>query len=610
MDRNIRKFISRFTTLNILFNQNNNGIKHALVNIKGYGVIKRNNLFDEDFYLRNNDTIQLADTNPILHYIYHGFKEGKDPNPNFDNDGYLRTYPDVRKLQLNPLIHFSLYGMHEERIVPILKDQTEFEQHIPLTEDQINEKIDEIANKNRDLIKLHNFDDDSPLVSIIILNRNGIKHLERLFENFVENIQYPSYEVIVVDNASKDNSLKFLDKLSSKLHLKIIKNIENKSFSKANNQALQIADGDFILLLNNDVEPTYGWLNIMMQTAITSENIGAVGAKLIYPDCSISNFNYNKSFKIQHAGIAFKNQNGFIRPYNITYNDLLWNESNSQVLKAAVTAATLLVKKDKYLEVGGLEEGYDYGYEDVDFCLKLLEKGYENIYCPTALLFHYEFGTQELDEKFEVRTRRSKNMELFKGKWNSWLQRKLFTDKLNSRLIFSESPLKVAFVVTEKDENTSTNDYFIANELGKRIKKIGWKISYLQLNEKDNPYELEDDIDVLISLSELYDIDKIKSTNKSMIKIAYTISNVEGWVNHNKLSKYDIIFASDENLSDYILKRTGLKSILLSKTTTSNNFNSKTSMMEGYGTNHFFKAKNYEDSQDTNIKELIDMIKT
>ncbi|BDZ69420.1 glycosyltransferase [Methanobacterium ferruginis] len=160
-----------------------------------------------------------------------------------------------------------------------------------LTENQKKEFYETIINKNISVVDLENFGDNAPLVSIIIINRNGLNYLKRLFKNFEENIKYPSYEIIVVDNLSQDGSVSFLENISSDLSLKIIKNKENESFARANNQAAEIAQGEYLLLLNNDVEPTYGWLNQMMKSQLQSDNVGAVGAKLVYPDCSTSPLN-------------------------------------------------------------------------------------------------------------------------------------------------------------------------------------------------------------------------------------------------------------------------------------------------------------------------------
>ena len=96
-----------------LFQTNNLGIKTGLININGYNAIKKNDYFDLEYYLKNNPDIKLSNIDPILHYIYHGYKEGRKPNPYFDGDYYLRSYNDVKQSNLNPLIHYSLYGMKE-----------------------------------------------------------------------------------------------------------------------------------------------------------------------------------------------------------------------------------------------------------------------------------------------------------------------------------------------------------------------------------------------------------------------------------------------------------------------------------------------------------------
>ena len=99
----------------ILSNKNNHGIKNALINIKGYRAIKKDNLFDIGYYLNNNDDVRLSGRDPILHYMYQGFNEGRKPNPSFDGDYYLKKHNDVTKSNLNPLVHYSLYGLKEGR---------------------------------------------------------------------------------------------------------------------------------------------------------------------------------------------------------------------------------------------------------------------------------------------------------------------------------------------------------------------------------------------------------------------------------------------------------------------------------------------------------------
>ena len=727
-DRSItQRLISKFPGLYMLFNINETGIKNTLLNIKGYRSIKKDKLVDIGFYLKNNKSVRVSGMDPILHYIYHGFKEGKKPNPTFNGNYYLTRYKDVKKSNLNPLIHYSLYGKNEGRKTwGAAKNQNNIneehqsdydliissglfdvnwymDQYKEVDYSQIdpayhylregakkgynpnpffdtnwylknnpdvananmnplvhfirygaaelrsphplfsvsrylnenhdvaasgmnplshylkygikegrnliseippeNNKYKEIMDKNKSIINLHHFDENSPLVSIIILNRNGINHLKRLFKCFKENIHYPSYELIVVDNDSCDESIQFLEGLKENLPLKIIKNNENKTFSQANNEAVEIASGEYILLLNNDVEPTYGWLNQMMQTALQSDDIGAVGARLVYPDCSHSAHNKHNSFKLQHTGIGFKVENGFIKPYNLGSSDSFSSKDYMERERAAVTAAALLVKKDKYIEVQGLDEGYNYGYEDVDLCLKLLKDGYRNVYCPKAVLFHYEFGTQETDEKSEVKERRLKNKELFIQKWNKWLKKEYFKDKLKNNKLFSEKSLKVALVVTEVGDNASAGDYFTALELGEGFKKLGWDISFLSRKGPGDWYDVDKDVDILISLLDAYDPRKIKGASEYLIKIAWARNWFSRWAENPALSTYDMVMASSETACNYIEENSGIKALLLPIATNTARFNPYIGFSEGYTCDYCFTGSYWNDP-----REIIEML--
>ncbi len=428
--------LSSMPYLFILF-KSKGDLRKAWVNIKGYRIIKSLGLFDDIYYLNKNKNVLLSGMDPLIHYIYYGYNENKFPSAIFDGRYYLNRYKDVKTSGLNPLIHYSLYGINEKRKIIAIdeKEQKKIgsEHENGLNKNEINKEKDRIVKKNGSLIELYPFQDDDPLISIIILNRNGLKHLKRLFKNFHENVAYPAYEIIVVDNGSTDESISYLNSLQNDLPIKIIKNNKNKSFSEANNAAVNIANGEYILLLNNDVEPTFGWLNEMMQTSLRYNNVGAVGAKLIYPYNANSIYNKNNSFKIQHAGIAFKLESKEkIEPFHICKGLNAFDEySNLEQARAGVTGAVLLVKKEVYKEVGGLDENYYYGYEDVDFCLKLLKTKYSNFYCPKALLFHYEFGTTESIE-YEYNLNKFKNNEkvLF-DKWYTWLNK-----RINKKIIF------------------------------------------------------------------------------------------------------------------------------------------------------------------------------
>ena len=94
----VQKLKTKFPSLYILLKINKIGLKNTLLNIKGYKSIKKNNLFDFGYYLKNNDDVRLSGNDPLLHYIYYGYKEGRQPNSEFNNQFYLNKYEDVRKI--------------------------------------------------------------------------------------------------------------------------------------------------------------------------------------------------------------------------------------------------------------------------------------------------------------------------------------------------------------------------------------------------------------------------------------------------------------------------------------------------------------------------------
>ncbi|MEE9328326.1 MAG: glycosyltransferase [Cocleimonas sp.] len=330
------------------------------------------------------------------------------------------------------------------------------------------------------------------LVSIIVLNRNGLHHLQTLIPALLENTQGINYELILVDNASSDDSVSFVERSISKseqsIPLHIIQNKSNESFSKANNQAAKIAKGKYLLLLNNDIEPLAGWLHFLLDCAETTQDIGSVGARLVYPYRKTPRFKnplkkqLDKNYQVQHAGIAFQNENIQFRPYNLGKGKLFDDpDTLKSGKKAAVTAACLLTSKALYWQVGGLDESYHYGGEDVDFGLKLLKAGYHNYYCAESVLFHYEFGTQSKEKEKEAAKRREKNLKYFQGKWFLAIKKAYWAEKIYAKSnLFADSPLTIT--VHRKNQFDSGTEA--------SINALGWLLVFgekkLIGNSKDN----------------------------------------------------------------------------------------------------------------------------
>ncbi|MDL2270401.1 glycosyltransferase, partial [Methanobrevibacter sp. OttesenSCG-928-I08] len=407
--------------------------KRAYEYYKTYDKILKLGLFDKAFYLKNYPNVEKSGMDPLEHFLFYGCEEGKYPGPFFNIHSYMEENP---KIKINPLVHYVLENSKG---------------HI-FTNSPVKTVKERLIQTNS--LFLHNYTfKEEPLVSIIVLNRNGSKHLKRLFKDFDVKAHYNHYEIIVVDNDSSDDSIDVLKGLSKILPITIIENKENVSFSKGNNDAAKIANGDYLLLLNNDIEPTYGWLNEMMGTMLSNKNVGAVGAKLVFP------YEYNrkhkvKSFSIQHAGVKFHEANNpyVYSPYheNMFFNQIFDKKVNETKECISNTAAALLIPKKIYFELDGLDEDYFYGYEDIDFAFKLFINNYKSIYCASAMLFHHESATRLKDEKAEKIN--FKNIMRFKNKWNDVLFKNFLKNKIKHEKFFTNK--KLAITIFSEDYNT------------------------------------------------------------------------------------------------------------------------------------------------------------
>jgi GT2 family glycosyltransferase len=231
----------------------------------------------------------------------------------------------------------------------------------------------------------HEFPDNGPAVTIIIPTKNQLKLLKACLES-LQKTTYENYHILVIDNDSDEPEiLDYFNQLSD--HEKItILNLpsQNKfNFAALNNQALDQVETDYILFLNNDTEViSPNWLSQMMGYA-QLEKVGAVGARLIYPDDRVQNAGIIHGLHHGLAGHAFKlthkNDFGYL-----AYSKVLRNYS-------AVTAACLLTPRELFLELGGFDQDqFGVAYNDADYGYRLTEQGYHCIYCPDAQLVHKE----------------------------------------------------------------------------------------------------------------------------------------------------------------------------------------------------------------------------
>lgn len=253
---------------------------------------------------------------------------------------------------------------------------------------------------------------ERPLVSIIIANKDHVDDLSRCVESIINKSTYQNYEIIIVENNSVTSQIKeYYEEIDKHPKVRVVTYEGTFHYSKINNYGVSFANGKFVLLLNNDTEViTPGWMEELLMYG-QREDTGAVGAKLYYPDKTI-----------QHAGIVIglgaHRTAGHVHykvpESNVGYMGKLCYAQNI----SAVTGACMLVRKSLYEELGGLDEAFAVALNDVDFCLRLREKGYLNVFTPFAELYHYESKSRGLDNKKDSNAiRYNEEAEVFKKRW-------------------------------------------------------------------------------------------------------------------------------------------------------------------------------------------------
>lgn len=229
---------------------------------------------------------------------------------------------------------------------------------------------------------------DLPPVSIIVPTRNRFDLLRTCLDGLAAT-DYPDVEVIVMDNDSDDpDTLAYLSGLDPARH-RVLRHRGAFNYSAINNEGVAQARGRLLCLLNNDIEVTDPrWLATMATQALRAE-VGAVGARLLYPDG-----------RIQHAGVvigigrAAGHAHRFLRPEDEGY----FHRHSLPQFTTAVTAACLVVEREKFLAVGGLDEhNFAVAFNDVDLCLRLNQRGWQSLYEPRATLIHHESVSRGLD---------------------------------------------------------------------------------------------------------------------------------------------------------------------------------------------------------------------
>jgi len=270
-----------------------------------------------------------------------------------------------------------------------------------------------------------------PKISIIIPTKDKVNVLKTCIESVLARTRYQNYEIIIVDNQSQEQkTFDYYKKLETNPRIRILEYNEPFNFSAMNNFAVSHAEGEHLVLLNNDIEiRSEEWLSAMLEHS-QRRGVGAVGAKLLYLNNTI-----------QHAGIII----GIIgnppvgghahRHLPASHPGYFGRASHIANISAA-TAACLMIPKHVFEEMGGFDESLAVAFNDVDLCLKIRERGYLIVYTPYAKLYHHESLSRGYEDTPEKQARFVSEVKYIREKWgkvidsgDSYYNPNLTTDK-------------------------------------------------------------------------------------------------------------------------------------------------------------------------------------
>lgn len=274
-------------------------------------------------------------------------------------------------------------------------------------------RAEEIPGKRGNFRVRYKLPGPVPKISLIIPTRDRVDLLRRCVESILKLTTYQDYEIVIVDNQSEeDETLRYLRDVQRDSRVTVLSYDKPFNYSALNNYAAAHTTGDIVGLVNNDIELiSPDWLEEMAGHAMRKE-IGAVGAMLYYPNDTI-----------QHAGVILGVHGVAAHAYCGEPRGAHGHMGRATLVQgmSAVTAACLLVRREVYEEVGGLDESLRVAFNDIDFCLRVRAAGYRNLWTPFAELYHHESATRGYEDSPEKKQRFLSEVDFMMNRWGAEL---------------------------------------------------------------------------------------------------------------------------------------------------------------------------------------------
>ncbi|SHK24150.1 glycosyltransferase [Tepidibacter formicigenes] len=283
--------------------------KKNILNLKAYLLLKGSYLFDEDYYLTNYPDVKISGLDPLIHYIYYGGFEGRNPSEFFDSKYYMRSNSDVKDSKMNPLIHYVFYGAKEGRIPKpnFVLENNKF------SNDKIKQNSENLNTNNEKVKKIpFNYSEfntlNMPKVSIILPTWNREKIIGRAIDSVLKQ-KYTNYELIIADDGSEDNTESYLyEKYKNEIAEGKIKyyKLAHGGVCKARNKGLELSTGELIAYIDSDNEWYDDYLSTMVNVFVSNPTCGTAYACIEVFD-EVRNKNFVRKVKFDRKRLLSGN---------------------------------------------------------------------------------------------------------------------------------------------------------------------------------------------------------------------------------------------------------------------------------------------------------------
>ncbi len=403
-------------------------------------------------------------------------------------------------------------------------------------------------------------------VAHIILNRNGGDVFVRCLESLLQFMDFARDELIVVDHGSNDVSRDGLEFVEQAGLATVIWKTRNDSFSKSNNDAVLMATAPILLFLNNDIEFITP-LSRAVEKHLDEPEIGAVGIKLYdIVELSVEDTIARtlKSLRIQHLGVWFRPGHANT-DYNMLGYDITSAASHIEMFGvhevAVVTGAALGVRADDFKAIGGFDETYFYGTEDIDLCLRIRHLG-RRILCDRNLeALHVRGYTRFTRRGGDASGRFANNNKHLWKKLGTRLRQDYRRSIVARDGVFGPPAFRVGLAVTEADDYTVAGDYFTALEFARSL--AGHRgVEYVFLSEKDGWYDCNG-LDAVVAMRHDYDLAQVRNQGAQCLLIGWARNQFEAWIGQRWIDRFDIMLSSSKLFAQLLRRRTGIQAHIL-----------------------------------------------